>query len=298
MDLTMPSTKSETTPAYSWRFEAIGTSWEIASSRELLADIRQEILREIDAFDTAYSRFRPDSLLRKAAETSSAVEFPESVLKLFDFYDDLFEVTGGKVTPLVGDVLAAAGYDEHYSLQPHEKIAPIEDYSKIVQRDGSKLQLTKPVLVDIGAVGKGFLVDHLTEHLKKAGHTDFIVDGSGDMRIVGNLTEVIGLEHPHNNNEVIGTVQINNKALCASAVNRRAWGEWHHVIDPTSGRPTREVIATWVIADSAMVADGLATALFFAPPQVLAKKYNYEYLRMNANGSVEYSDYFSKGVFS
>jgi thiamine biosynthesis lipoprotein len=64
-----------------------------------------------------------------------------------------------------------------------------------------------------------------------------------------------------------------------------------------TARPTRDVIATWVIADSAMIADGLATALFFTAPEKLAATYNYEYLRMHANGSIEYSEYFAKGVF-
>jgi thiamine biosynthesis lipoprotein len=60
---------------------------------------------------------------------------------------------------------------------------------------------------------------------------------------------------------VIGVVDLVNRALCASAVNRRTWGEGlHHVIDGRTRKPTTEVVATWVIADDAATADGLARA--------------------------------------
>ena len=42
----------------------------------------------------------------------------------------------------------------------------------------------RPVLLDVGAAGKGLLVDIVTELLVVAGHTDLIVDEHG--RIVTN----------------------------------------------------------------------------------------------------------------
>lgn len=294
----MRSKKLETTPEHSWRFEALGTQWEIVSSRSLATELKAKLSREVEQFDTTYSRFRSDSKLRQAAESLQPSPFPASAETIFDFYDELFELTDGKVTPLVGDILASAGYDETYSFQLNKTVPETLRYPDIVKREDSTLRLTRPTQVDIGAVGKGYMVDALTELLKNAGHDNFIVDGSGDMRVAGGRIEVVGLEHPQHTEEAIGVVKVSNKALCASAVNRRAWGDWHHIIDPNTARPTNDVVATWVVADSAMIADGLATALFFVSPQTLATKYNYEYLRMHANGSVEYSDYFARGVFS
>ena len=42
-----------------------------------------------------------------------------------------------------------------------------------------------------------------------------------------------------------------------------------HVLDARTGTPTRGVVATWVVADTAAVADGAATALFFVEPDRL-----------------------------
>jgi ApbE family len=84
---------------------------------------------------------------------------------------------------------------------------------------------------------------------------------------------------------VIGVANLQNRALCASAVNRRAWGNGlHHVLDARTGAPTTEVVATWVVASDAALADGLATALFFTGAHRLAETHRFAYVRMLADG--------------
>jgi thiamine biosynthesis lipoprotein len=79
-------------------------------------------------------------------------------------------------------------------------------------------------------------------------------------------------------------------AICSSATNRRVWGSGiHHVIDATTGLPTSRVIATWAIAGTALEADGLATALFFADPARLGAEFDFTYVRMLTGGTVEFS---------
>lgn len=298
MDLTMPLTKSETTLAHSWNFEALGTFWEVASKRPISDEVKAAVIKELSLFELTYSRFISDSFVSMIAKNPGTYTFAQSADEIFSFYEDLYALTGGKVTPLVGDMLASAGYDAQYSLKPAEIIKAIPPYEQVVRRQGNVITTKQPVTFDIGAAGKGYAVDMITKVLLDGGYDDFLVDASGDMRAVGGVVESVGLEDPRNSEEVIGIVKLHNKALCASAVNRRAWGDWHHVVDPKTGAPTRQILATWVVADSTMIADGLATALFFVAPEVLSTKYNYEYLRMHADGSVEYSDYFAGGLFS
>jgi len=297
MDLIMPSTKSNPTPKHSWQFVAIGTKWEITASREISDDSKKVVTELIDDFDVTYSRFRSDSLVSTIAKTPGQYIFPKSSQELFGFYDELWEITDHQVSPMVGDILASAGYDAEYSLKPDASIKPALDYKKTVRRNGTSITVTESTLIDIGAVGKGYLVDQMVSCLYSLGYDSFVVDGSGDMRIVGEYEETVGLEDPRDTSKILGTVTVKNRALCASANNRRSWGDWHHIIEPSSARPTKEIVATWVIADTAMIADGLATALFFTSPEKLAGRYTYEYMRMHANGSVEYSNNFAKEVF-
>lgn len=280
-----------------WRFEALGTWWEIATRQVISKDLKKTMMEMIERFDATYSRFRSDSLVAEIAQKAGTYMFPAEDESLFVLYETLHTLTKGRVTPLVGDALSSAGYDAQYSLKPQVSIAPVLSYDNIVQRNGTALTFKQPIIFDVGAAGKGLLVDKLVGALQAEGYDNFVVDASGDMRVVGRV-EQVGIESPYNIEEVIGIVPLDNKALCASATNRRAWGEWHHIIDPLTLQPVRAIIATWVIADTAILADGLATALFFTDPKKLATTYNYEYLRLHANGSVDYSDYFAGRIFS
>jgi ApbE family len=98
---------------------------------------------------------------------------------------------------------------------------------------------------------------------------------------------------------VIGVSHRQNRALCASAVTRRAWGAGlHHVLDARTGVSVRDVVATWVVADEAVTADGLATALFFTSADHLAKAFRFSYVRMFADRRVEISEDFDVALFT
>ncbi|MBY3201353.1 FAD:protein FMN transferase [Rhizobium laguerreae] len=286
------------------RFEldAIGTSWEIDTPAPLHADIRKQILDTVERFDSVYSRFRKDSMVTAISQAveGGSFTFPSEAATMFDLYDRLHAATDGAVDPLVGQDLELLGYDREYSLVPREREEGLlrPSWHRDVIRDGSQLTIRRPLVVDFGAVGKGYLVDVVAGVLDKAGLGDFIVDGSGDMRHCGSSATAVGLEHPFDAEMVIGVANLNNRSLCASASNRRRWGDiLHHVLDGRTGRPTTDVIATWAVAADTATADGLATALFFGSASRLTSAFDFSFVRMFADGRVEISDDFD-GVFT
>jgi thiamine biosynthesis lipoprotein len=166
----------------------------------------------------------------------------------------------------------------------------VPTWDDAVAWDGTALTTVRPVLLDVGAAGKGHLVDLIGELLRAAGHTEFIVDGSGDLLHAGSEPMRVALEHPADPSKAIGIANVRGASLCASATNRRAWGDGlHHVVDARTGLPTTRVIATWAIAATALEADGIATALFFAEPDRLAKTFDFTYARMFSTGTIEFS---------
>jgi len=281
---------------HSYRFESLGTQWAIETDTEISLSLKATIQDRIEAFDKVYSRFRNDSLITKISQQAGQYPFPEDALRLFDFYRSLYDLTDGKVTPLIGDMLTRAGYDAEYSLQPKPQQSALT-WDGAMSWDGTTVTTTQPVTLDVGAAGKGCAVDVIATILDE--HFDeYVIDASGDIRHKGTSENTIGLEHPLDAGKVIGAVDVQNRSLCASASNRRAWGEgMHHIFDPDEMAPTKDIIATWVIADEAMIADGLATALFFVNAKKLNKQYDFEYVRMYANGSVEYSKYFAEKLY-
>ncbi len=118
---------------------------------------------------------------------------------------------------------------------------------------------------------------------------DVVVDASGDLAVRG-AAQRIGLEHPYDPRRAIGVVELTDAALCASATNRRAWGDGlHHVLDARTGEPVRTIAATWAIAPTAMRADAISTALFFDGGPELAHEWGVEWVRMTTDGRVEWS---------
>ena len=282
---------------HSLSFEAIGTLWLIETDTPLSTRLTQKIFKRIESFDKTYSRFRSDSLVSQIAKKEGIYTFPNDAVELFAFYKKIYDVTNGKVTPLIGGVLEKAGYDATYSfVETAQTKLPLWD--EALQWNGNIVKVHMPVTLDVGAAGKGYLVDLVCGLLDVEGITNYIIDAGGDVRHKGALENKVGLEDPYDPSRVIGAIDVKDKSICASAINRRAWGDGvHHIFDPDFMKPTKEIIATWVIADTAMIADGLATALFFVDPNVLRKQFNFEFLRMRHNGAIDYSTAFEGRLF-
>lgn len=304
LDSTRPSTRSRPKLPHNERphtlaFEAIGTGWSLDTARPILPELEAAIGARIEEFDRTWSRFREDSLVSLIASTPGVWEFPADAPPLFELYRRLYTATDGAVSPLVGRALENMGYDRAYSLRASDGPVAVPAWDDAVAWDGRALTTVRPVSIDVGAAGKGYLVDIVSELLVAGGHEDFIVDGSGDIRQLGPKPIRVALEHPLDTSKAIGVALVHNGAICSSAINRRAWGKGlHHVIDAITGLPTRRVIATWTIAATALEADGVATALFFADPTRLALDFEYSYVRMLSTGTVEFSPNLDGELFT
>jgi thiamine biosynthesis lipoprotein len=286
-----------------FRFSAIGAGWQIDSECALPEDLRQQICSLAEEFDQVWSRFRADSLITRIAhaEGGGQFEFPIRDVALFELYNRLVAATDGAVDPLVGRDLEMLGYDARYSLAPDKAAIARrrgwDTWRSDIRRDATTIITDRPVVIDVGAAGKGYLVDLIADTLLDAGIDRFLVNGSGDLRHRGDELVTVGLEHPTLPGRVIGTVPLQDAALCASATNRRTWGEGlHHVLDGRTRRPASDVIATWTIASDAATADGLATALFVSEPDCL-RSFAFRWVRMLADGRVQWSNDFDGELF-
>lgn len=269
------------------RFDAIGTRWEIETTEDLGSDDIRRIEAEIERFDAEWSRFRADSAVTRVGRDGGEISSADAGAML-DAYRELSEATGGAVNPLVADSLVALGYDASYSLLARGPVAAPRRWSDVLRWSTGSVTADGPALIDVGALGKGRLVDLVSGVLADL-PGDLVVDAGGDMRARGGAVRV-GLEHPYDATRAIGVIELQDAALCASATNRRAWGDGlHHVLDARTGVPVRTWAATWAIAPDAMRADAVATALFFDGGPELAASWGVEWVRMSTDGRAERS---------
>lgn len=282
-------------------FEAIGTTWQIDLPDGLLVSTRENIFQKIrsriDIFDRHYSRFREDSLVFEISKNAGIYTLPSDAEPLFSLYENLYRLTDGAVTPLIGNMLSDAGYDANYSLEPKTLTPPLL-WESVLERKGLQLTVKQPVLLDFGAAGKGYLIDIVADIIRSENITEFCVDAGGDMVYHNSAGPLrVGLEHPTDPTKVIGVSTILNQSLCGSAGNRRKWGKFHHIINPHTLESPQNILAIWVVAQTTLLADGLTTALFFTNPVILQKEYQFEYLIVNQDFSIQKSDNFPGEIF-
>lgn len=281
-----------------WTFSAIGTAWQIQTATPLPPGVRRSVTELIDAFDRDWSRFRADSLVTALASGGAAVTSPPDTAAMLDAYVELSAVTAGAVNPLVGDALARRGYDAGYGFVDHGPGPSPQDWTTQLDWSGGRLAMSTPAMIDVGALGKGRLVDRVLAEIAPWVDGRIVVDASGDLAVRGG-PERVGLEHPYDPRRAIGVWEVTDAALCASATNRRAWGDGlHHVLDARTGQPVRTVAATWALAADAMTADAVATALFFDGGPELAHRWDVQWVRMTTDGRVEWSPNCKAELFS
>ncbi|MGC5170743.1 FAD:protein FMN transferase [Microbacterium sp. DT81.1] len=289
---------NQPTASHSWRFEAIGTPWEIQTSSPLDRAARAAVDGLIDRFDREWSRFRTDSLVALLAQGERSVPVPPDAGDMLSTYAALSHATSGAVNPLVGESLAHLGYGRGYRLTAEAPVPAPTRWQDVVFWDADRLWMREPSTLDVGALGKGRLVDRVLSVVQAHASGDIVVDASGDLAVRGAPVR-IGLEHPYDAARAIGVATIQDAALCASATNRRAWGDGlHHVLDARTGTPIQTVAATWAIGPDAMRADGIATALFFDGGPELAFRWGIQWVRMLTDGRVEYSPGSAVELFS
>jgi thiamine biosynthesis lipoprotein len=267
-------------------YESMGTHWAISIWDTLdpavFAELQESIIQQSQAFSQLYSRFNKSSLIWELTEKRGMVEVPKELIQMLRLYETLHDLSDGKCNPLVGFALSDLGYDADYSLQPKEHIRSVPNFHDALRLvDDTHLELSQSVLIDLGALGKGFFVDIIRAFLEEKGIQRFLVDGSGDMYYQGNGEVIrVGLEHPGDATKVIGVLEMQNGAMCGSASNS-----------------TEGIIATWVRATSAAVADGLATCVFLVEPERFENDFAFDYCLLNTEYKIKRSAGFTAELF-
>jgi len=280
-------------------FESIGTKWQI-DIVDQITDAKFESLKEdvfsfLKEFASIYSRFDKESLVSKISQKKGKYKFPESSINLFEVYNTLYALTDGLFTLLIGDTLNSAGYDSSYSLKPGKLQKP-EGWSTIDFKYPI-LDVKKPVTLDFGACGKGYAIDQIVKLFKKNKIDAFLIDAGGDLYISNIKNPRIGLENPLDTKKVMGVSFVNNASICGSALNRRSWGNYSHIINPDTLESPTEIIATWVIHKKAIIADALATALFLVEPEKIASEFKFEYLILYVDFKIKKSVNFPAEIY-
>lgn len=252
--------------------------------------INKQLINKIDSFENQFSRFKIDSELTKFNLSSGnknkiTKEFRE-ILLLCIFYNKL---SNGLFNPFILPVLQSSGYKgswpntNDYLAKNDFSNRHVVDFSEIIlNKNWAKIPTN--TAIDLGGIGKGFLLDKLANYLKENYITRFWISLGGDIISQGfdnnDQPFKILVQDANNSNTSINTIYSLKDAplaVATSGITKRKGihqgTTWNHIIDPKNLKPTSNTIQTvTVTADNAATADVLAKSILIGGEKI-AKKY-------------------------
>lgn len=216
------------------------------------------------------SRFDPTSELSLLSNTrEQPVPVSPLLFHVLDLALAIAETSGGAFDPTVGAAMEARGFDRNFRTGEHHRSAAkaiAASYRDVILDAAStSVTLQKPLVLDLGAIAKGFAMDLAGREL--AAFENSAINAGGDILVRGHNAAgqpwSIGVRHPREPGALLRTITVRDAAVCTSGdYERPADAGGHHILDPGTGRSPDDVVSATVIAPAAAVADGLATAAF------------------------------------
>jgi len=275
---------------------AMATRFEIVlhgANEVSLRAAGEEALDEIERLEGQLSRFRETSEIAhlNARAARASVRVSVQVFRLLQQAQRLTLATDGAFDITVAPLMRCWGF-----LRGDGRLPDADELAKTRGQVGMDLvqlneadftvRFARPgVMLDLGAIGKGYAVDRAVEVLREAGVGSALIHG-GTSTAYGLGTPPgaeawrIALPRPEfgprfmapgaaaspdQSEAVLATVPLREESLSVSAV----WGRsfevagrvYGHVMDPRLGAPVEGAVMTAVVAPSATDTDALSTAL-------------------------------------
>ncbi len=261
-------------------FDGLGTHWECEFigdvSNAKIVRLEKLLLAELHNFDTSYSRFLDNSLVGALNRRHKLYNPPDEMLNMLTFAKKMHDLSDGVFNISVGGQLHAKGYGNPNLAQ--EVDADFWDKASFTKE---LVSIPRGSTIDFGGFGKGWLIDKLCKIISNQGINNYIINGGGDIYVHSDTPKLLYLEHPTDQSKTIGQTSVAKGALAVSSTIKRRWVQddksHHHIIDPSTGQSSdSEVVSSYVRAESALIADTLATILIVKPQlkQKLEKQFN------------------------
>ena len=290
----------------------MGTSYTVELAAPIDDAVRTKLAKlievELAAINRAMSTYDPRSELSEFNKREDLRWVPASrgLVEVLDNALRISTATQGAFDVTVGPLVDVWGFGPQYRTRrvPNdeviEQVRDSVDY-RHVQTDPSAGAIRKRhsrTQLDLSAIAKGYGVDRVAMILDRQGVHDYLVEIGGELRARGATAAArpwrVGIERPVEGRHVLGEiVALENRAIATSGTTMDFFEQdgrhYSHCIDPKTGRPVEHPpMAVSVVADTAMEADGWATALLVLGPErgySLARSRGLSALLVTASGS-------------
>ena len=216
----------------------------------------------------------------------SPVSVDQKIIDLLLFSKDAYYKTDGKVNVAFGSVLSLwHDYRERGTSDPLQaKIPPMDQLKAandhcaiediVIDEGSNTVFLRDPdMLLDVGAIAKGYAVERISEYARTIGFTDGLISVGGNIRVLGYKGEdkelwSIGIQNPDRESEEkdLFVTHLTEESLVTSGDYIRYYTvdgkKYHHIIDPSTLLPATYFASVTIITPDSGMGDALSTSLF------------------------------------
>lgn len=261
---------------------------EIGNKDEIVDLLHERMLYYHKLFDIYNAYESMNNAYTVNASMGKPVKVDEPFLELVELSKMLYEKTGSNANIAMGGMLSLwhdareTKVDGHHVLPSRDALIKAKahmDLSKvIVDREKKTITLADPEMkLDLGAIAKGYAVEHTAQELESAGARNFILSAGGDVRTAGNppgrTDWRVGLqdpEHPLDQSSLVHIIRVGAPVSVVTSGDYQRYFEengvrYHHIIDPHTLEPSRNFSSVTVVHPDSAYGDFLSTALFLLP---------------------------------
>lgn len=208
------------------------------------------------------------------------------IIDLLLYCKRAYELTGGETNVAMGSVLKL-WHDERENAAINPKDAALPDAQAlriasdhidmnkvIINEEECTVFLSDPdMLLDVGAVAKGYATEQIARELSEMGVTGYALSVGGNVRTIGTKVDggkwSVGIENPDMFEPYLETLAVSDKSVVTSGSYQRYYTvgnkTYHHIIDKDTLYPSVYFQSITVVTDNSALADVLSTALFCMP---------------------------------
>lgn len=202
------------------------------------------------------------------------VTVSEETAEIISFALELAQRTGGALDPTIYPVLTAWGFTTDSKQVPsQQQIAQLLEqvgYNRI-QLNGTELTVPDGMELDLGAVGKGYTADLVTEILRRHGVTSALISLGGNIQAIGSRPDGsdwrLGIRAPWESGN-LGVLTVSDAAVVTSGGYENYFDDeqgniYWHILDPSTGYPADSGLqSVTIVGREGKMCDALSTALF------------------------------------
>ncbi len=288
----------------SFQLEGLGTVWyfRFYDKKINIQEIQNLVWQEITKFDKKYSRFNPQSVISQLNQDKFLEISDFDLVKMLEIGQKISLITFGEYSLSKGQELEALGYGQAVAkpkelsqqklrnlavtLEGFKKIkADFDNFGFSLSLDKKRVFLKNNKKLDLGSLGKGYLVDKIVKKLRDLKLKEFVINAGGD--VFTTALEEFYLENPNNIEQYIGKIKIQNLAIASSNNTKRKWKDktdkqQAHLLTSAS-----DLVGVFTQAKSTFIADLAATAVFVSRPECLKQLKDFlgfEFMLIFRNG--------------